>query len=96
MNTRTRIIFIVCFVLLSKSECLIRRRRIVGGKVSAAPSEKDPTIYIYEEDDDAQIYGVRDPKKGFFAFRGIRYGEPPVGQSRFQVRIFYTYILKKN
>lgn len=42
------------------------------------------SVYIYEEDRDAKIFGVRE-KDGYISFKGIRYAQPPLGRNRFQV-----------
>lgn len=64
---------------------LRRKKRIVGGIEAAKPPEADPVVFISKNGRDARIYGHRDERTGFYAFRGIRFGEPPVGRHRFQV-----------
>ncbi|KOC63925.1 Carboxylesterase 1E [Habropoda laboriosa] len=63
---------------------LKRQKRIVGGKPAAPPPVNDPVVYVTSSKSQARIYGTRDPNKGFYVFRGIRFGLPPVGQRRFQ------------
>ncbi|XP_046424006.1 pyrethroid hydrolase Ces2a isoform X2 [Neodiprion fabricii] len=66
------------------SPLLKRRKRIVGGIEAAQPPEDDPVVFVSRNERDARIYGTRDEGKGFYVFRGIRFGEPPVGRHRFQ------------
>ncbi|XP_063975237.1 pyrethroid hydrolase Ces2a-like [Diachasmimorpha longicaudata] len=75
---------VILFVLISPFECSSRVKRIVGGNHAAKPPEDDPVVFVNRDDRDARIYGSRDPDKGFYVFKGIRFGEPPVGRSRFQ------------
>ncbi|XP_015595174.2 carboxylesterase 1D [Cephus cinctus] len=78
---------LVFLTLIVNSKCLTllkRQKRIVGGITAAQPPEDDPVVFVNKNNHDARVYGMRDPKKGFYVFRGIRFGEPPVGRSRFQ------------
>lgn len=63
-----------------------RVKRIVGGRPAAVPPEDDPVVFVHLNDHNAKVYGTRDRPDGYYNFRGIRYGEPPVGRFRFQVR----------
>ncbi|XP_011160598.1 cocaine esterase [Solenopsis invicta] len=63
---------------------VIRRKRIVGGIAAVKPPEDDPVVFVNRNDRHARIIGIRDPDKGFYVFRGIRFGQPPVGRARFQ------------
>ncbi|XP_015120783.1 pyrethroid hydrolase Ces2a [Diachasma alloeum] len=74
----------ILFVLISRSDCSGRVKRIVGGIYAAKPPEDDPVVFVNRDDRNARVYGSRDPGAGFYVFRGIRFGEPPVGRSRFQ------------
>ena len=65
-----------------------RVKRIVGGDDAAIPPIDDPTVYIYKKDHDARVVGKRESPDSYYAFRGIRYAEPPVGPLRFQVFLF--------
>lgn len=65
---------------------MIRRKRIVGGIAAAQPPEDDPVVFVNKNGRDARIIGIRDPDKGFYVFRGIRFGQPPTGRARFQVK----------
>ncbi|XP_001605713.1 liver carboxylesterase 1 [Nasonia vitripennis] len=65
-------------------ECNRRVKRIVGGAAAPAPPVDDPIVFVRKEDREARVYGTRDPKIGYYLFRGIRYAEPPVGNRRFQ------------
>ncbi|XP_046742892.1 pyrethroid hydrolase Ces2a isoform X2 [Diprion similis] len=66
------------------SPSLKRQKRIVGGIEAAQPPEDDPVVFVSKNGRDARIYGTRDKDKGFYVFRGIRFGEPPVRRHRFQ------------
>ncbi|XP_066581080.1 esterase E4-like [Prorops nasuta] len=76
--------FIILILFISPSYCLRRQKRIVGGTAAAAPPEDDPIVFVNKFDRTARVYGARDPDKKFYAFRGIRFGEPPLGIKRFQ------------
>lgn len=86
----------IIFLFINEGNCLRRQKRIVGGIPAAAPPEDDPVVYVNKNNRDAKIYGGRDPDKGFYVFKGIRFGEPPIGRSRFQVIIeLYLFIIKE-
>jgi hypothetical protein len=86
-------------VLLTFCDALSRQKRIVGGYPSLipeadgfnvsqpSPSKSDNTV-VHVEDDyrTATVTGVLEPE-GYYAYKGIRYAEPPVGRLRFQVRL---------
>lgn len=52
---------------------------------ASSPLLNDPLVFVRKDDFEARVYGTRDPKTGYYLFRGIRYAEPPVGNRRFQV-----------
>lgn len=87
MTRRVCTILIVLFYILTTvtSYHLRRQKRIVGGRAAAPPPLDDPVVYVTQNNRQARIYGTRDPNKGFYVFRGIRFGRPPVGLNRFQV-----------
>lgn len=92
MNGRVGLLFVLLLCLLIDAEPrdgkLIRRqKRIVGGIAAAPPPEDDPVVFINKNGRYARIIGGRDSDKRFYTFRGIRFGEPPTGRSRFQVKI---------
>lgn len=84
-------------VLLTFCDALSRQKRIVGGYPSlvpeadgfnaSQPSRKSENNVVLVQDDyrSATITGVEEPE-GYYAYKGIRYAEPPVGRLRFQVR----------
>lgn len=80
-------ILLLCSSLIidARDADLIRRKRIVGGIAAAQPPKDDPVVFVNKNDRHARIIGNRDPDKGFYTFRGIRFGEPPIGRARFQV-----------
>lgn len=80
-------ILLLCSSLIidARSADLIRQKRIVGGIAAAQPPKDDPVVFVNKNDRQARIIGNRDPDKGFYTFRGIRFGEPPTGRARFQV-----------
>jgi len=84
-------VLLVCSLVDTKNINVIRQKRIVGGIAAAQPPEDDPIVFVNKNDRHARIIGSRDPDKGFYTFRGIRFGEPPTGQNRFQVKIFRRY-----
>ncbi|XP_072763552.1 carboxylesterase 1D [Anoplolepis gracilipes] len=77
-------VLLLCSLIDAKNADLIRQKRIVGGIAAAQPPEDDPVVFVNKNDRHARIIGNRDPDKGFYIFRGIRFGEPPTGQARFQ------------
>lgn len=78
------IIFLYTLVVVAPLN-LKRQKRIVGGRPAAKPIIDDPVVYVTRNNRQARIYGSRDSNRGFYVFRGIRFGLPPVGQHRFQV-----------
>lgn len=89
---RQLIIFLLVIVfVVNKIECFKRIKRIVGGIEAAKPPEDDPVVFVDENNRNSRVYGARDPDKGFYVFKGIRYGEPPVGRNRFQVNYIDRY-----
>ncbi|KAK0077683.1 hypothetical protein PV325_003587 [Microctonus aethiopoides] len=77
-------IFVIIIIIVTRSDCLIRKKRIVGGWHAAQPPEDDPVVFVNENNRNSRINGERDPNKGFYVFKGIRFGEPPIGRKRFQ------------
>ncbi|XP_006607974.2 esterase E4-like [Apis dorsata] len=85
MYRRVIIVIFLFYVLTAvTSYNLKRQKRIVGGRTAAPPPVDDPVVYVTRNERQARIYGIRDPNKGFYVFRGIRFGLPPVGRYRFQ------------
>jgi len=84
MDGRIVSFIILLFCLLTNAN-VIRRKRIVGGAPAAQPPKDDPVVFVNKNDRYAHITGIRDPDKGFYVFRGIRFGQPPIGRARFQV-----------
>jgi hypothetical protein len=84
-------VLLVCSLVDAKDINVIRQKRIVGGIAAAQPPEDDPVVFVNKNDQHARIIGSRDPDKGFYTFRGIRFAEPPTGQNRFQVKMFRKY-----
>ncbi|XP_077258443.1 cocaine esterase [Temnothorax americanus] len=84
MDGRVVSLVILLFCTLISARDVIRRKRIVGGIPAAQPPEDDPVVFVNKNDRDARIVGIRDPDKGFYVFRGIRFGQPPTGRARFQ------------
>jgi len=84
-------VLLICSLVDAKNINVIRQKRIVGGIAAAQPPEDDPVVFVNKNDRHARIIGSRDPDKSFYTFRGIRFGEPPTGQNRFQVKIFRKY-----
>jgi len=78
-------ILLLCSLTNAGDADVIRRKRIVGGVPAAQPPEDDPVVFVNKNGRDARIIGIRDPDKGFYVFRGIRFGQPPTGRARFQV-----------
>ncbi|XP_015363502.1 PREDICTED: fatty acyl-CoA hydrolase precursor, medium chain [Diuraphis noxia] len=82
-------------VLLTFCDALSRQKRIVGGYPSllpesdgfnvSQPSRKSENNVVLVQDDyrSATVTGVEEPE-GYYAYKGIRYAEPPVGRLRFQ------------
>lgn len=85
------VIFLFCVLMTITSYNLKRQKRIVGGRTAAPPPIDDPVVYVTQNERQARIYGTRDPNKGFYVFRGIRFGLPPVGRYRFQVSEIFIY-----
>ncbi|XP_067013946.2 pyrethroid hydrolase Ces2a [Anabrus simplex] len=86
MYSASSVVF-VCLLLVSLCGAILRtglsrQKRIVGGKEAAIPPEDDPVVFVYNNDQDARVYGKRE--KNYYAFLGIRFAEPPVGRLRFQ------------
>lgn len=88
MDRRIGLFFflLVCLLINARDTNLIRQKRIVGGIAAAQPPKDDPVVFVNKNDRHARIIGNRDFDKGFYIFRGIRFGEPPTGRARFQVR----------
>nr|XP_012231334.1 PREDICTED: liver carboxylesterase 2 isoform X1 [Linepithema humile]XP_012231335.1 PREDICTED: liver carboxylesterase 2 isoform X2 [Linepithema humile] len=86
MDGRVKSLFLLllCLSIHAKDINLIREKRIVGGIAAAPPPEDDPVVFVNKNDRYARIIGSRDPDKGFYTFRGIRFGQPPTGRDRFQ------------
>ncbi|KAK2578728.1 hypothetical protein KPH14_007804 [Odynerus spinipes] len=84
MNGRISVLLVILSYLLTKSECLRRYKRIVGGIAAAQPPIDDPVVFVNKNGRDARVLGIRDSNSGYYIFRGIRYGEPPIGRHRFQ------------
>ncbi|CAK9823923.1 Esterase FE4 [Anthophora retusa] len=86
MYRRVYLLLLISFYVSTTvtSRTLKRQKRIVGGKPAPLPSADDPVVYVTRSRSQTRIYGTRDPNKGFYVFRGIRYGLPPIGQHRFQ------------
>ncbi|XP_012539857.1 pyrethroid hydrolase Ces2a [Monomorium pharaonis] len=78
------IVLLLCLIKNVADADVIRRKRIVGGIPAAKPPEDDPVVFVNRNGRDARIIGIRDPDKGFYVFRGIRFGQPPTGRARFQ------------
>lgn len=85
------IIFLFYVLTIVTSYNLKRQKRIVGGRTAAPPPVDDPIVYVTQNERQARIYGTRDPNKGFYVFRGIRFGLPPIGRYRFQVSQIFIY-----
>ncbi|GAB1866924.1 Carboxylesterase 3 [Camponotus japonicus] len=77
-------VLLLCSLINARDVDLIRQKRIVGGIAAAQPPKDDPVVFVNKNDRHARIIGNRDPDKGFYIFRGIRFGEPPTGRARFQ------------
>ncbi|KAM0727023.1 Carboxylesterase 1D [Formica fusca] len=77
-------VLLLCSLIDARDADLIRKKRIVGGIAAAQPPKDDPVVFVNKNDRHARIIGNRDPDKGFYTFRGIRFGEPPTGRARFQ------------
>nr|QCC89033.1 carboxylesterase 18 [Meteorus pulchricornis] len=75
---------IIILVIATQVNCSIRKKRIVGGIHAAQPPEDDPVVFVSMNNRDSRVNGERDPDKGFYVFKGIRFGEPPIGRNRFQ------------
>lgn len=86
MDGRAVSLIILLLCSLINAGDVIRRKRIVGGISAAKPPVDDPVVFVNKNDRDARIVGTRDPNKGFYVFRGIRFGQPPTGRARFQVK----------
>lgn len=84
------ILFLILIICVSSKYCK-RIKRIVGGIEAEKPPEDDPVVFVDENNRNSRVYGVRDPDKGFYVFKGIRFGEAPVGRHRFQV-VYLLYI----
>lgn len=65
-----------------------RVKRIVGGKLAAAPPPDDPVIFTNAYNRNARIEGYRSEMSGLYSFLGIRFAQPPIGQHRFRRPIF--------
>ncbi|XP_050455597.1 carboxylesterase 1D-like [Cataglyphis hispanica] len=86
MDRRIGLFFVLllCLLINAKDTNLIRQKRIVGGIAAAQPPKDDPIVFVNKNDRHARIIGNRDFDKGFYIFRGIRFGEPPIGRARFR------------
>lgn len=85
------VIFLFYVLTIVTSYNLKRQKRIVGGRTAAPPPVDDPIVYVTQNERQARIYGTRDSNKGFYVFRGIRFGLPPIGRYRFQVSQIFIY-----
>lgn len=85
------VIFLFYVLTIVTSYNLKRQKRIVGGRTAAPPPVDDPIVYVTQNERQVRIYGTRDPNKGFYVFRGIRFGLPPIGRYRFQVSQIFIY-----
>lgn len=94
----TGLTFVVLLLTTFCCDALSRQKRIVGGYPSLipeadgfiisqpSPPKPDNNVVLVEDDyRTARVTGVQEPE-GYFAYKGIRYAEPPVGRLRFQVR----------
>lgn len=82
--------------ILTFSDASSRQKRVVGGYPALIPEAngfsishptRNPDNVIFMQDDyrTAKITGTEEPE-GYYAYKGIRYAEPPVGKLRFQVK----------
>lgn len=81
--------------ILALCNGLSRQKRIVGGypalvpesngfTISQPPQKIGNSIQVQDDYRSASITGVEEPE-GYYAYKGIRYAEPPTGRLRFQV-----------
>ncbi|EFN90036.1 Liver carboxylesterase 1 [Harpegnathos saltator] len=86
MDRRVSLLFILflCSFVYALDVNLTRQKRVVGGVPALQPPEDDPVVFVNKNGQHARIIGSRDPNKGFYTFRGIRFAKPPTGDNRFQ------------
>lgn len=88
----------VCWALsiLTFCDAFSRHKRIVGGypalipeangfNISQPTQKSDNVIEMQDDYRTATIIGTAE-EDGYYAYKGIRYAEPPIGRLRFQVR----------
>lgn len=82
--------------ILTFCDALSRQKRIVGGypalipeanvfNISQPTKKANNVVFMQDDYRTATITGTID-EDGYYAYKGIRYAEPPVGRLRFQVR----------
>ncbi|XP_072929345.1 carboxylesterase 3 [Epargyreus clarus] len=77
---RLRCMLVLCGVVLWAAPA----HGVVGGAPAAAPEPDAAVVFVQRHGMGARLEGIKDLKKGYYTFTGIRYAEPPVGQRRFQ------------
>lgn len=56
---------------------------IVGGKNAAVPPFDDPVVFVNHIGRFSRVEGFHNPTTGLYAFRGIKYADPPIRENRF-------------
>lgn len=56
---------------------------IVGGRHAALPPYDDPVVFVNHIGRFSRVEGYHDQFTGLYAFRGIKYAEPPIRENRF-------------
>lgn len=56
---------------------------IVGGRNAAVPPFDDPVVFVNHVGRFARVEGFHNPSTGLYAFRGVKYADPPVRENRF-------------
>lgn len=56
---------------------------IVGGRHSAVPPYDDPVVFVNHVGRFSRVEGFHNTRTGLYAFRGIKYADPPIRENRF-------------
>ncbi|XP_041968305.1 liver carboxylesterase 1F [Aricia agestis] len=72
----------LCMVILSLGAK--PTQAVVGGNPAAPPEPDAAVVFTQRHGFSARLEGLKDDRRGYYTFAGIRYAEPPIGPRRFQ------------